>query len=78
MDNIVLCPHCNEPIIIEQINCGIFRHGFFIESNQQIEPHSTKTECDFYLQNNMIYGCSKPFKIIMYNNKIKAIKCEYI
>ena len=23
---ILICPHCNEFIIIEQINCGIFRH----------------------------------------------------
>ena len=27
MDSIVECPHCNEPIIIEKLNCGIFRHG---------------------------------------------------
>ena len=24
---ILLCPHCQEYIIIEKINCGIFRHG---------------------------------------------------
>jgi hypothetical protein len=24
---VLLCPHCNEYIIIEKINCAIFRHG---------------------------------------------------
>jgi len=24
---ILECPHCKEFIIIEKINCGIFRHG---------------------------------------------------
>lgn len=76
--NIVICPHCNELIIIDQINCGIFRHGIFIETKQQIDPHAKKIDCDFYLQNNMIYGCGKPFKIIWENNTIKAIECEYI
>ena len=24
---IVVCPHCKESILIEKLNCGIFRHG---------------------------------------------------
>ena len=24
---ILKCPHCNEYILIEKINCAIFRHG---------------------------------------------------
>ena len=25
------CPHCEEYIIIEKLNCGIFRHGIIIK-----------------------------------------------
>jgi len=24
---VLKCPHCNEYVIIEKINCAIFRHG---------------------------------------------------
>jgi hypothetical protein len=27
IESVVICPHCNEPVIIEKINCAIFRHG---------------------------------------------------
>lgn len=27
MQNIFVCPNCNEQVIIEKINCGIFRHA---------------------------------------------------
>jgi hypothetical protein len=33
---IVKCPHCNESVIIEQINCAIFRHGVYKINNDQI------------------------------------------
>ena len=39
---IVNCPHCNEFIIIEEINCKIFRHGVFKNTRIQIDPHSSK------------------------------------
>ena len=36
------CPHCQEFIIIEQLNCGIFRHGVLKKSGKQINPHASK------------------------------------
>ena len=75
---IVVCPHCNIPILIEKLNCFIFRHGIFIKNGQQIPPHSNKNECDYYIQNNLIYGCGKPFRIIKENQQYLAIICEYI
>ena len=72
---IITCPHCNDPIIIDQLNCKIFRHGVFKNTNQQINPHSTKLECEYYLINDLIYGCGKPFQII--DNNIVQI-CDYI
>ena len=60
---IVICPHCKDHIIIEKINCGIFRHGEF-KNGKQIDPHLSKEMCDNLIKNKSIYGCGKPFKII--------------
>ncbi len=79
------CPYCKEKILIyhTDINCGIFRHGIYINTYQQINPHETKEVCDSVIQQNKIYGCGKPFRIIA--NKTKENKdqftceaCDYI
>ena len=76
----VQCPHCKEYVIIEQVNCAIFRHGVFKSNMSQINPHLSKSECDNLATNGLIYGCGKPFKIIKENgkNEWKAIDCDYI
>lgn len=80
MDNnlIIQCPHCNEYIIIEQINCAIFRHGVYKDNLQQINPHMTKLQCEELLLNNLIFGCGKPFKLENINNVWIAFECDYI
>jgi hypothetical protein len=76
---IVICPHCNDQILIEQLNCMIFRHGTFKSNNNQINPHASKSDCDDYINNNLIYGCGKPFKILKNEkNEFSAVICEYI
>ena len=75
---IVSCPHCQEYIVIEKLNCGIFRHGIFKHDKTQIPPHSDKKLCDSYVEQNMIYGCGRPFQILIENNKINVIICDYI
>jgi hypothetical protein len=75
---IINCPHCNEHILIEELNCKIFRHAVLKSTNQQIDPHSSKSECDNYIINNLIYGCGKPFKILILNNNYQAEICDYI
>jgi hypothetical protein len=77
-ESIVKCPHCNELIIIEKINCAIFRHGILKTNGKQICPHSSREMCEYYLSNNLIYGCGKPFKIIDKNGILEAEICEYI
>lgn len=67
------CPHCQQRIWIEQLNCGIFRCGMIKETGDQIPPHATKEECTAYL-NQGIYGCGKPFQII--DGVVN--KCDYI
>jgi hypothetical protein len=81
---VVECPHCKEPILIEQLNCCIFRHGIFKENSSQIDPHTPKKLCDYYFEKQLIIGCGKPFKIILNENskndddKLIAIICDYI
>jgi hypothetical protein len=79
MELIICCPHCNEHILIEKLNCCIFRHGTFIKSGKQINPHMPKKLCDKLVIQKLIYGCGKPFKIIQnQNNEYEAIICDYI
>jgi hypothetical protein len=77
-ESIVVCPHCNQLIIIEKINCAIFRHGIFKESGNQIDPHASKDLCEYYIKTNIIYGCGKPFRIILSNNQLQTEICDYI
>lgn len=75
---VVICPHCKESIIIEEINCAIFRHAVLKINNQQINPHSSKDICDSLIEKKLIYGCGKPFQLIKNNNKLEAVICDYI
>jgi hypothetical protein len=75
----VICPHCKEYVIIEQVNCAIFRHGMYKQNFIQINPHLSKNECDNLILNNLIYGCGKPFKIEKnHENILMANICDYI
>jgi hypothetical protein len=75
---ILVCPHCNEYVIIEKLNCAIFRHGIMKHSGKQIDPHSSKELCEHYIKNNLIYGCGKPFKVVIVNEKWETEICDYI
>lgn len=75
---IVECPHCKLNIIIQELNCHIFRHGVMKENGQQINPHASKDDCDFFLNSKMIYGCGKPFRIVKIVDKYVAEICDYI
>ena len=76
--NIIIdCPHCNCPMEIVQLNCRIFRHGILKANNTQINPHASKELCDYYINNGLIYGCGKPFRILE-NNNFTTVICEYI
>jgi len=78
MNEIIVCPHCNDPIIIEKLNCGIFRHGVIKDTGKQIEPHSVKSVCDELKAQDLIYGCGKPFRIDIHNGVYVVSICEYI
>ncbi len=80
MEIIISCPHCDKNILImeNEINCAIFRHGSYKKNLQQMNPHEKKEECDRLAQENLIYGCGKPFRLIKEENIYKAIICDYI
>ena len=76
---VIICPHCGLHILIEQINCAIFRHGIFISNGKQIPPHLSKNECDDLIEKKLIYGCAKPFRLIkdQSGNWVGEV-CDYI
>ena len=73
----ILCPHCEGCMEIYQRNCDIFRHGIFKNSKEQISPHLPKQECDKLIDNDLIFGCGKPFELYVENNELLARICEY-
>ena len=75
---IVKCPHCEHYMEIEQLNCKIFRHGILRSNGKQIGPHSPKELCDYYIKNNKIYGCGKPFRIEKNGDEYITLICDYI
>lgn len=79
IDFVIVCPHCKEHILIEKLNCCIFRHGILKNNGKQIDPHSSKELCDFYIQKDLIFGCGNPFQIIKNEkNEFVAVICDYI
>jgi hypothetical protein len=78
LDIIIECPNCKQPILIEKLNCFIFRHGILKSNGQQIDSHSSKELCTFYIKKDLIFGCGKPFQIVKNNNELVAILCDYI
>jgi hypothetical protein len=79
MNIILLCPHCSITILVEELNCRIFRCGMYKHNNTQINPHMCKIDCETLYMSGQIYGCGKPFKLIddMSGGFISTI-CEYI
>ena len=74
---IIKCPHCNHYIEILELNCGIFRCGIFKDTLQPINPHMSKIECDNLILTEKIFGCSKPFQVIITEDNVNVEICEY-
>ena len=78
IDFMISCPHCNEIIIVEKLNCGIFRHGIHKNTFQQMDPHLSKEKCEILIHNREIFGCGKPFRVYKEGDKWIIEICEYI
>ena len=70
------CPHCQIQIQVQvnDLNCKIFRCGIFKSNFNPINPHGSKIYCDELLNNDLIYGCGKPF--IFIDTYVET--CDYI
>ncbi len=77
MDFIVVCPNCQELVLIQEINCSIFRHGAY-KNGQQINPHATKEECDMLVEKGLIDGCGYPFRLVKIEDHYAAVKSDYV
>ncbi len=75
---IVQCPHCNGDVVIQELNCKIFRHGVHKKDGKQINPHAPKSECDALVEKDLIHGCGKPFLVKQKGSDYKADVCDYI
>ena len=83
---LIQCPHCMQymELIKNEINCAIYRHGMFKINGEQIDPHTPKDICDKLVENNLIYGCGKPFQLFENKNPVTheinyfVEKCDYI
>jgi hypothetical protein len=71
---IVQCPHCKDFVWIEQLNCRIFRHACY-KNGVPIPPHASKEECESLLEKQLVYGCTKPFQILLDGS---VVECDYI
>ena len=74
-ETIIECPHCKTTVVVEAMNCRIFRCGIRKLDNVQIDPHLDKESCDRLYIDGLIYGCGKPFYIDMSGN---PVVCGYI
>jgi len=72
---IITCPNCALPLYIEAVQCGIFRCGVFRSNGEPIPPHAPQTECEYYVNNQLIYGCGSPFQ---FNGVDAPVICDYI
>ena len=77
---IIQCPHCKDYITVylKEYNCKIFRHGVYKNTLKQIDPHLSKLECDRLFNKKLIYGCGKPFQVLIENNQVIIKRCHYI
>lgn len=66
-DIIVPCPHCQHDIIVAKraIRCGVFRHGVYKATGRPIAPHTKKELCEQLVAEDKVYGCAKPFRIVV-------------
>jgi len=78
MQNFIInCPHCQDQVLIEKINCGIFRHGVIKSTGKRVPPHASKERCNTLKAQDLIYGCGKPFQIKK-SDPLNPTICDYI
>ena len=76
------CPHCGIQTDVNKrdVNCAVFRCGVWKHphphAGQGINPHMPKHECDAIA--SQVYGCTKPFQLVVRNGNPWIEPCDYI
>jgi hypothetical protein len=70
------CPRCRIQIevLAKNMRCRVFRCGVYKKSLRPINPHSSLKACTKMLNDDLIYGCTQPFKILQ---NMEVIICDY-
>lgn len=73
---ILECPKCKNliQIFIKDINCKIFRHAVYKDTNISIDPHASKETIEILKEKDLIYGCGTPLKLVSED----LIICDYV
>jgi hypothetical protein len=71
------CPHCEGTIVVEATNCCIFRHGQY-KTGEQVSPHAPKEKCDRLVALGEVFGCCKPFRLLLEEGHWVIEKCGYL
>ena len=50
-NKIINCPHCDNIIIIDKLNCKMFIHAVYKKTGKQINQHMSKNKCKKYNRN---------------------------
>lgn len=79
-DIVVKCPHCGGVVVVapKDIRCAIFRHGIFKRTGEPVPPHSTKVDCERFVERDEIWGCGGPFRLVKEGKVWCAVVCDYI
>ena len=77
-NQVITCPHCGGGVFVEQINCGIFRHASLKANLSQVNHHMGKEELDKLIEDDIIWGCGKPFKVDIIDKGFNVYECDYI
>jgi len=82
-DHIFICIHCGDKFVINEndFNCKILRHAVFKNTLKEINPHTSKEECERLVNEGLVYGCAKPLRIKEernYNGNYEIEICDYI
>ena len=61
------CHHCNSLCQVHKsdIRCTIFRHAVNKHDCSFVNPHASKEECDEWVEKGLVYGCGKPFMLMV-------------
>lgn len=80
------CPHCLGSVVVHvsEVNCQIFRHAVLKNSGEQqviaqVNPHAPKEELKYLVENDLVYGCGRPFRMFQENGLWSYVDvCDYI